>query len=145
MLARFRLTQGFIVEGELGKESTSVNGQDNVRVDRRLGGSLLYEFGARNHFAPYVLAGLGIEQASTDGSYNTTQDYAELGVGLRYALTPHFHITFDVRAGSRSTVSQDSDGTTARSVVSPPSCGQRPERGLHARASRGDSVLLIAH
>ncbi len=120
VLGRFRLTQGLIVEGELGKTSTSVNGQDNIRVDRRLGGSLLYEFGARNRFAPYVLAGLGVEQASTDGSYNTTQDYAEIGAGLRFAVTPHFHITFDLRAGSRNTVSSDDSGTTARSVVAPP-------------------------
>ena len=121
VLGRFRLTTGLLVEGELGKTSTSVDGQDNVRVDRRLGGSLIYEFGARNRFAPYVLAGLGVEQASTDGSYSTTQDYGELGVGLRYAITPHFHLTFDVRAGSRSTVSDNSDGTVARSVVAPPS------------------------
>ena len=120
VLGRFRLTQGLIIEGELGRNSIGVNGQDNTRVDRRLGGSLLYEFGAHNRFAPYVLAGLGVEQASTDGSYNTTMDFAEIGAGLRFALTPHFHITFDLRAGSRSTVSQDSSGTTARTTVAPP-------------------------
>ena len=121
VLARLRLTHGLLVEGELGRNSIAVNGQDNVRVDRRLGGSLIYEFGARNRLAPYVLGGLGVEQASTDGSYNTTMDFAEIGAGLRFALTPHFHIAFDLRAGSRSTVSQDSSGTTARTTVAPPS------------------------
>lgn len=121
VLGRFRLTHGLIVEGELGRNSIAVNGQDNVRVDRRLGGSLLYEFGAHNRFAPYVLAGLGVEQASTDGSYNTTQDFAEIGVGLRFALSEHFHITFDIREGSRSTVSSDDSGTSARTIVAPPS------------------------
>ena len=120
LLARFRLTQGLIVEGEIGKTTTSVDGQSDVRVDRRLGGSLIYEIGARNRFAPYVLAGLGVEQASTDGSYNTTMDYGEIGAGLRFAVTPHFHVTFDLRAGERSTVSDDSSGSVARTAVSPP-------------------------
>ena len=142
VLGRFRLTHGLLVEGELGKTSTSVNGQDNVRVDRRLGGSLLYEFGAQNRFAPYVLAGGGVEQASTDGSYNTTQDYAEIGAGLRFALTPHFHLTFDLRAGTRSTVSSDASGDDGALGGRAAGVGQRPGRGLHARPPRRDPVLL---
>ncbi len=121
LLARFRLTEGLIIEGELGKTTY----QSNERVDRRLGGSLLYEIGARNKFAPYVLVGLGVQQANVDGDYNTTQDFAEIGAGLRYAITPHFHITFDIRAGSRSTVSQDQSatvptGASARVATPPP-------------------------
>jgi len=122
VLGRFRLTDGLLIEGELGKISYNVNGQDNVRVDRRLGGSLVYEIGARNSLAPYVLAGLGVQQASVDGNYNTTQDYGEVGVGLRLALSRHFHITFDVRAGTRSTVSQDktAPANTLGTMVAPP-------------------------
>jgi hypothetical protein len=140
LLARFRLTRGLIVEGELGKDSTSVNGQADIRVDRRLGGSLLYEFGAQNHFAPYVLAGLGVEQANTDGSYNTTMDYAEVGAGLRYAFTPHFHVTFDLRVGSRSTISDDDAGTTARSTgVAPPAS----DSGDHEDYTRGRLAAIL--
>ncbi|MGE5184302.1 MAG: outer membrane beta-barrel protein [Acidobacteriota bacterium] len=130
VIGRYRLTDGLLVEGELGKVSTSVTNPDgsvtdNVRVDRRLGGALIYEIGAYNRLAPYVLGGLGVEQASVNGDYSTTQDYAELGVGLRLAVTDHFHITFDVRAGQRTSVSDNSTTTalppnTTASMVAPP-------------------------
>jgi hypothetical protein len=118
VLARFRLGTGLLVEGELGKTSF----ENDLRVDRRLGASLIYEFGARNAFAPYVLCGIGVNQAQVGNDFNTTQDFAELGVGLRLAITPHIHLTADVRAGSRNTVSSDNMVTngTAR-TVSPPS------------------------
>jgi hypothetical protein len=121
VLGRLRLTDGLLIEGELGKTSYP----NDLRVDRRLGASLVYEIGARNRLAPYVLAGLGAQQADVAGTYTTTQDFAEIGVGLRYALTPHFHVLFDVRAGSRNTVSSDDPapvpaGTSAR-TISPPS------------------------
>jgi len=125
VLGRFRLTPGLLIEGELGKTSYNVQGVDNLRVDRRMGGSLIYEIGAYNRLAPYVLAGLGVQQADVGGSYSTTQDFAELGVGLRWAVTPHFHLTADIRAGSRSTVANDQTmpaGTAVRSVT-PPTTG----------------------
>lgn len=125
ILGRLRLGNGgLLVEGELGKTSYDVAGATNVRVDRRLGGSLIYEIGAYNALAPYVLGGLGVQQASVGGDYSTTQDFAEVGVGLRWAVTPHFHLTADIRAGSRSTVSNDSvmpAGTAVRSVAPPTS------------------------
>ena len=130
VLGRYRLTEGLLIEGELGKVSTSVTNADgsvtdNVRVDRRLGGALLYEIGAYNRLAPYVLVGMGVEQASVNGSYSTTQDYAELGAGLRLAVTPHFHIAFDVRAGQRTSVASDTTmnalpPNTTASMVAPP-------------------------
>lgn len=128
ILGRFRLTDGLILEGELGK--TTYTAGD--REDRRLGASLIYEIGARNRWAPYVVGGLGVQQAQvgTDsGDYSTVQDFAEIGVGLRWAITPQFHIMADVRAGSRNTVSDNSDtlqpqngtiGTTARVSSAPP-------------------------
>jgi hypothetical protein len=121
IMGRLRLGNGgLLVEGELGKTSY----ENDTRVDRRLGGSLVYEFGAQNRFAPYVLAGLGVNQASVNGDYNTTQDFAELGVGLRLAVTPHLHVLLDVRAGSRNTVSNDnntlSGGTTTARTIAPP-------------------------
>jgi hypothetical protein len=123
VLARYRLTPGLLVEGELGKTSYNVDGNDNLRVDRRLGASAIYEIGAYNAFAPYVLAGLGVQQADVSGDYSTTQDFAEIGAGLRWALTPHFHLTADIRLGSRHTVSNDQTQpatTTARMVTPPP-------------------------
>jgi hypothetical protein len=132
LLGRFRLTDGLLIEGELSRVTTSVKdpstGQtvDNARVDRRLGGALLYEIGARNRFAPFVLAGLGVEQANTNGNYNTTQDYAEIGAGLRFALSRNFHISLDARVGQRNTVANDSPtmappSYTTASTVTPPS------------------------
>jgi len=126
LLARFRLTPGFVLEGELGKTSYDINGVDNARVDRRLGASLLYEIGAYNRWAPYVLVGLGVQQADVGGGeFQTTQDFAEIGAGLRWAISRNFHLAADIRLGSRDTVDSNSEdmvyatGTTAR-VITPP-------------------------
>jgi hypothetical protein len=143
VLARFRLTPGLILEGELGKTSYDEANYDNVRVDRRLGGSLLYEIGAYNRWAPYVLAGIGVQQADVAGTYETTQDFAELGVGIRFALSRQVHIAFDVRAGSRSTVSSDmtapppppSAETMARVISPPAESSDEPEEYTRARLS----------
>jgi hypothetical protein len=130
-LARFRLTPGLIVEGELGKQTY----EESERTDRRLGASLLYEIGAYNKFAPYVLAGLGVQQASVNDEYTTTQNFGELGVGIRWALSPNFHLAFDIRAGSRATVSDDRETVevTARGTVAPPSA-QSDESEEYTRA-----------
>jgi len=124
LLARFRLTPGLIIEGELGKMSYDVNGVDNARVDRRVGASLLYEIGAYNRWAPYLLVGMGVQQAEVGGEFNTTQDYGEIGAGLRWAVTPRFHLAIEFRAGSRNTVSNDDMvapvGGTAMRTITPP-------------------------
>lgn len=123
LLARFRLTEGLIVEGELGKTTYA----NDVRSDRRLGASLLYEFGAYNRLAPYVVAGAGVQESSTNDSYDAKQNFGEIGAGLRYAITPHFHLTGDIRIGERDTMSSTMDtsslggaNATARSVAPPP-------------------------
>jgi hypothetical protein len=119
-LGRIRLGQsGLLIEGEIAKMSF----KNDERVDRRLGGSLIYEIGAHNSFAPYILAGGGVEQASVDGSFTTTQDYGEVGVGVRLALSRNLSLTADIRAGRRTAV--DSDQPVAISdaarTVAPPS------------------------
>lgn len=120
-LARFRLTPGLILEGEIGKQTY----EESERTDRRLGASLIYEIGAYNKLAPYVLAGLGVQQADVDGEYTTRQNFGELGIGLRWAVTPNFHLAFDIRAGSRASVDDDRpdpiDGSVSARTVSPPS------------------------
>jgi hypothetical protein len=120
-MVRLRLGTGLLVEGELAKTTF----KDNVRVDRRIGGSLLYEFGAYNSLAPYVLAGGGVNQADVDGSFTTTQDFGEVGVGLRWALSRNLHLTFDIRAGRRKTVDSNQPDAISNAVrsVAPPSGG----------------------
>lgn len=119
LLGRFRLTPGLLVEAEIGKTSY----EDNLRVDRRIGGSLVYEIGAYNKFAPYLLAGMGVQQAEVgDGQFQTRQNFGELGIGIRYAVTPHFHLLFDVRAGTRATAESDTapNADVATRSVTPP-------------------------
>jgi hypothetical protein len=111
---------GLLAEGEIGKTTF----KDDVRVDRRIGASLIYEIGAHNSFAPYLLAGGGIQQADFNGDFTTTQDFGELGVGLRWALSRNFHLTFDIRAGRRKTIdSNQSDVPTTLRSIAPPSGG----------------------
>ena len=118
LFGRLRLTPGLILEAEMGKTTYA----EDLRVDRRLGGSLIYEIGAYNKLAPYVRAGLGVQQADVGNEFQTRQNYGELGVGLRYAFSPNFHIGFDVRTGTRATAEgEDAPATDvrARSVVPP--------------------------
>jgi hypothetical protein len=118
-LARIRLTPGLIVEGEIAKTSF----KDNMRVDRLIGGSLIYEIGARHSLAPYLLAGGGVQQADVAGDFQTTQDYGEIGVGIRWALSRNLHLALDIRAGRRQTVDSNQPvviSNAARSVAPPP-------------------------
>jgi hypothetical protein len=116
-MLRVRLGNGgLLLEGEIAKTTF----KDDVRVDRRIGGSVLYEIGAENTFAPYLLIGGGVQQAEADGNFTTTQDFGELGVGLRVALSRNLHLTLDARAGRRQTIDSDQPIFLERSV-SPPS------------------------
>ena len=140
LLARFRLTPGLVLEGELGKMSYDVDGVDNARGDRRLGASLLYEIGAYNRWAPYLLVGLGVQQAEVAGDFQTTQDYAEIGAGLRWAITPKFHLAGEIRAGTRATVASDDmiapvDGTSMRTITPPSESSDETEEYTRARLS----------
>jgi opacity protein-like surface antigen len=141
VLARLRLGNGgLFVEGELGKTSY----ENDLRVDRRLGASLIYELGTRNRFAPYVLAGLGVQEAEVAGSYTTDQNFVELGVGVRFAVTPSLHLAFDVRGGSRDSMSS-SDTPVAGPVVrpvAPPSGNAADDNEGYSRA-RLSAVLLF--
>lgn len=128
LLGRYRITNGLIIEGELGRTSYDDGQFDNVRVDRRLGASLIYEFGAHNRWAPYVVGGVGVQQAQVADQFESTQDFAEIGLGIRWAVSRQFHLAFDLRAGSRATIDGNGtdvqattpSGTSAR-VISPPS------------------------
>lgn len=118
VLARIRLTPGLMIEGELGQTRF----RDDLRVDRRIGGSLIWELGARNTVAPYLLGGIGVNQAEVDDSFTTTQNFGELGIGLRIALSRHLHIAGDVRGGTRRAVDTDRPAgvpDVARSIAPP--------------------------
>ena len=131
-LARIRFTPGLLIEGEIAKTSF----KDDVRVDRRIGGSLIWEIGARHTVAPYLLAGAGVSQADVDGSFTTTQNYGELGVGLRVALSRNLHIAGDIRAGTSRTVDSDQPNNlsvAARSVAPPSSPNDENEDYTRAR------------
>jgi hypothetical protein len=131
LLGRLRLTQGLLAEVEVGRQSYS----DDLRVDRRMGASLVYEIGAYNKLAPYVLAGLGVQQAEVDGQFETRQNFGELGIGLRYAVSPNLHLMFDVRAGSRATAeSDDLRGSTAAARQITPPTEQSDEAENYTRA-----------
>ncbi|MBA3397272.1 MAG: hypothetical protein H0T89_31890 [Deltaproteobacteria bacterium] len=135
VLGRLRLTTGLLVEGELGKQSYEAN----ERIDRRMGVSLVYEIGAYNKLAPYVLAGMGVQQAEVDGGFTTTQNFGEIGIGLRWAVTPQFHMLFDIRSGSRASVSSDApevtSGTAARTITPPSPDSDESEEYTRGRLS----------
>jgi hypothetical protein len=114
-LVRLRLTEGLLIEGELGKTEF----ENDVRIDRRIGGSMVWEIGARNTFAPYLLGGLGVQQAEVGDSFSTTQQFGELGVGLRLALGRNLHLTADIRAGRRQATDSEDFLAAERTVLAP--------------------------
>jgi hypothetical protein len=116
LIGRFRLTPGLAIEGEVGKNELA----DGQRVDRRLGASLVYELGAYNRWAPYGVAGIGVSQVDVGGGeYESDQRFAEIGVGLRLALSRRIHVAADIRAGSREQIGGDSGDARAFSVAPP--------------------------
>jgi len=141
LLGRVRLTPGLLIEGEFGKTAY----KDNDRIDRRIGGSLIWEVTPYSVLAPYLLAGGGVNQANVDGSYSTTQDFGEIGVGLRLALTRNLHIAADVRAGRRESIhSNQSDPVpvASRSVATPSGTSTDNGREDYSRA-RLAAILMF--
>jgi Outer membrane protein beta-barrel domain len=96
ILARLRLTDGLLIEGEYGASELEHSNSD--KPDQRFGGSLIYEFGARNTWAPYVVGGLG---ATVNRDTEDSRSFGEIGVGLRWALSDNLHLAFDLRAGAQ--------------------------------------------
>lgn len=103
LLARLRLTPGLILEGEFGKTEFKDSGYE----DRRIGASLLWEIGAHNTVAPYLLIGGGVRGEYRDDDFTSNLSYGEVGVGLRIALSRNLHLTGDVRAGSTQPIDDD--------------------------------------
>ncbi len=117
LIGRMRLTPGWSLEGEIGKSELA----DGSRVDRRLGASLIWELSAYNRWSPYVVGGMGVTQVNVgDDAYETTQEFGEIGVGLRWAVSPRVHLGADIRAGSRSASGDAMPLDTATRAISPP-------------------------
>ncbi len=117
LIGRFRMTPGLSLEGELGKSELA----DGSRVDRRLGASLVWELSPYNRWSPYVVGGLGVTQVEVgDDVYETSQEFGEVGVGLRWAVTPKLHLGADIRAGSRSASEDAMPLDAAYRAVTPP-------------------------
>lgn len=103
LVGRLRLSDHFRLEGELSKTDI----EDGARIDRRLGGALLYDFNPYGRLAPYILAGAGVGRAELDGMYGANQGYGEVGLGLEWRLTRQFALIGDIRAGSRQNRADD--------------------------------------
>lgn len=138
LLGRIRLTDGLLIEAEVAKDTLKgdvpacrpglacIDRTNGERIDRRIGGSLIYELGARNSLAPYILAGGGIQQAKVSSGdffgsdFTTTQDFGEIGAGLRLALSRNFHIAADIRAGRRKTIDSNQNVALVARTILPP-------------------------
>jgi hypothetical protein len=129
LLARLRLTRSgsLELEGELGKSEL----EDSQRIDRRLGGALVWNLAPRNRLVPYLVGGMGVTQVQLADDWTTDQSYGEVGVGLTYKLSPRLHIGADLRAGSRTEVERETrtpDDTLSISLA-PDEEGENYTRG----------------
>jgi hypothetical protein len=85
LLARYRLTRGLAIEGELSRADSDYG------ETRRAGGALVWDLASHRALSPHLLAGLG----GWDGNA-----YAEVGAGLTWRLTDSLHLALDLRAGA---------------------------------------------
>ncbi len=98
LLARVRLSPHFLLEGELGRSRMG----EGTRVDRRIAGAAIFETHPRSILTPYVLGGIGAQEAEVGGTWATQQRFAEVGGGLRWQLSPAVQVLGDLRLGQRS-------------------------------------------
>jgi hypothetical protein len=97
LLARLRLSDNLLVEAEVGKTELA----EGARVDRRLGGGLVWELTPRADFSLYGVGAMGVTQAQFGDRWETDQKFGELGLGLRWRATDKLHLAADFRAGAR--------------------------------------------
>ncbi len=116
LVGRLRLSDHFRLEGELSKTDI----EDGARIDRRIGGALLYDFNPYGRLAPYILGGIGVGRAELDGMYGANQGYGEVGIGLEWRLTRQFALIGDIRAGSRQNRADDDAVEPLISTTPPP-------------------------
>jgi hypothetical protein len=113
LFGRLRLTEGLLLELEVGATQLDRPG---ATQDDRVAAGLVYEIGARNRWAPYLLAAVG----GTDSpDSEQARSFGEIGVGLRWALTRHLHLAFDLRAGAQENAAGASDVAAAARIATP--------------------------
>lgn len=129
LVGRIRLTRHFMLEAEVAKSEFD----DGSRIDRRLGGSVLFGFLPYSDLSPYVLAGGGFGQTDVDdGTFTADQAYGEVGIGLEWALGRHLSLFGDLRAGARASNADDEDVLLVRDSPGSPSV-EDEERFTRAR------------
>jgi hypothetical protein len=101
IVGRLRLTRGLSLEGELAKARA-----DEVE-SRRAGLGLSWDLAPRSRLSPHLLGMMGRWDEA---------NYAEVGAGLTYRITPTLHINADIRAGALEETAPVRDGTIARST-----------------------------
>lgn len=100
LLGRLRVTDSLLLEAEVAKSRL-----DELRMDRRLGGAVLYDLAPRSRLSAHLLAGMGVTQVDLgNGSWRSAQQYGELGVGLSFKLSERLHLAGDLRAGAYTPV-----------------------------------------
>lgn len=111
LVGRFRLSEHLELEAELAKSELEAGG----RVDRRVGGALLYDFRPRSTWSIFVLGGAGYGHTEMGaGSLEADQGYAELGAGLTWRVSDRLHLIGDLRGGRRHT---DGDSVALKSTA----------------------------
>lgn len=106
LIGRIRATDHLVLEAELSK--TEID--SGARVDRRLGGALLFDLSPYARLSPFLLVGGGFGQTDVDdGTFTAEQAYGEVGIGLEWRLTRHLALFGDLRAGVRETNASDEE------------------------------------
>ena len=129
LVGRLRISNHFRLEGELSKTDI----EDGARIDRRVGGALLYDFNPYGRFAPYILGGLGVGRAEMDGMYGANQGYGEVGIGLEWRLSRQFALIGDIRGGTRQNRMDEDEIQPLVSTVPPPATMDEDENYTRAR------------
>lgn len=103
IFGRLRLTDSLLFEAEIA--STRM---DDLRMDRRVGGALLYDLAPRSKWSAHLLAGAGMTRVDVqDGMWQSKQEYGELGAGLSLRISKRLQLSADLRAGARSSVDDE--------------------------------------
>lgn len=103
LFGRLRLTDRLLVEAEVASSKMA-----DIRTDRRVGGALLYDIAPRSRFSAHLLAGGGVTHVDVeDGTFQSKQEYGEIGAGLNFRVTPRLHLSADLRAGARAKVDDE--------------------------------------
>lgn len=113
IFARLRLSDALMLEVETARTEMKTD-----RTDRRVGGTLLYDFAPYRRWSAHLLAGGGVTRVDIDDSdWHARQEYGEVGAGLTWKLRRNLHLAGDLRAGARVRVDQSPTDPALKSVA----------------------------